>query len=57
MHAHARSEAEAPSSMFTKLLLDFQSGAVGEGGGHPEGEDPPPGRHAEEPAEESQTHD
>lgn len=37
--------------------MNFQSRAVGEGGGHPEREDPPSGRHAEEPAEESQAHD
>lgn len=37
--------------------VDFQSQAAGEGGVRSEREDPPSGRHAEEPAKESQTHD
>lgn len=39
------------------LCWDTQGQAVGEGTGRSQGEDPPPGRHAEESAEESPTHD
>ena len=39
------------------LCVHFQDWAVGEGGGYSQRKDPPSGRHAEEPAEESQAHD
>lgn len=55
--AERRSKCRSGGSELTKLRVDFQSQAVGEGGGRSEGEDPPSGRHAEEPAKESQTHD
>lgn len=57
-HAEGRSKGLSEQRQCVyKAAVDFQSRAAGEGGSHSEREDPPSGRHAEEPAKESQTHD